>query len=278
MTGLLVSVRDAREAGLAIEAGVDVLDVKDPSRGSLGAADRATIAQIAALAAARVPLSVALGELIELRDAPPLHKVPRRSEAPPEHALRQAEPSLAADLPAGVRYAKLGLAGCAGLDDWESRWEAWAAGLPQGISPVAVAYADAQLAASPAADDVLAAAVRLKAAAVLIDTFDKQAGDLLTHWSVDHLESFLGVAADVPMPVVLAGSLTLEHIERLLPLTPYLFAVRGAACRAGRESPLDLQRLRRLVETVHGWSHHGREGAGIDESAVQAVRGGHPLR
>ena len=38
MTGLLVSVRSASEARVALAAGVDVIDVKEPNRGSLGAA------------------------------------------------------------------------------------------------------------------------------------------------------------------------------------------------------------------------------------------------
>ena len=36
--GLLVSVRSAAEAITALEAGADVIDVKEPSRGALGAA------------------------------------------------------------------------------------------------------------------------------------------------------------------------------------------------------------------------------------------------
>ena len=227
MTGLLVSVRSGEEARLALEAGVDVLDVKEPAHGSLGAADRATMGEIVALAADRVPLSVALGELVTLADEPP-----------------------GASLPAGVRYAKLGLSQCTGQSDWAKGWAAWAAALPEGVAPVAVAYADAHLAASPPEEEVLAVAACYGAAAVLVDTFDKQAGNLLTHWSADRLQRFLSAARQVNMPVVLAGSLTLPQIERLLPLQPWLVAVRGAACQAGRESPLDFDRLQRLVRAV----------------------------
>ncbi len=41
MTRLLVSVRSAAEAEIALSAGADLIDVKEPSRGSLGAADPA---------------------------------------------------------------------------------------------------------------------------------------------------------------------------------------------------------------------------------------------
>ena len=51
MTKLLVSVRDAAEARLAVEAGVDLIDVKEPSAGPLGAAAAETLAEIAAAVA-----------------------------------------------------------------------------------------------------------------------------------------------------------------------------------------------------------------------------------
>ena len=41
--GLLVSVRSAAEALSALAGGADVIDVKEPNRGSLGAADDETI-------------------------------------------------------------------------------------------------------------------------------------------------------------------------------------------------------------------------------------------
>ena len=41
--GLLVSVRSAAEALAALAGGADVIDVKEPNQGSLGAADDDTI-------------------------------------------------------------------------------------------------------------------------------------------------------------------------------------------------------------------------------------------
>src|SRR5262245_1743855 len=51
--GLLVSVRSVAEAMVALGAGVDLLDVKEPSRGALGRADWHVIADVARCAAAR---------------------------------------------------------------------------------------------------------------------------------------------------------------------------------------------------------------------------------
>ena len=64
MTGLLVSVRSAAEARIALEAGADLIDVKEPRRGALGAADPAVWKDVCRAVAGRVPVSVALGELV----------------------------------------------------------------------------------------------------------------------------------------------------------------------------------------------------------------------
>ena len=58
--GLLVSVRSAAEAITALEAGADVIDVKEPSRGALGAADCETIAAVVRAVAGRAPLRLHL--------------------------------------------------------------------------------------------------------------------------------------------------------------------------------------------------------------------------
>ena len=66
--GLLVSVRNANEARTALSAGADVIDVKEPNRGPLGAADIGEIAAIVEAVQSRVPVTAAMGELWELLD------------------------------------------------------------------------------------------------------------------------------------------------------------------------------------------------------------------
>ncbi|MES1213307.1 MAG: (5-formylfuran-3-yl)methyl phosphate synthase, partial [Singulisphaera sp.] len=47
-TGLLVSVRDANEARDALLGGADLIDLKEPTRGSLGRVDSAMIGEVVA--------------------------------------------------------------------------------------------------------------------------------------------------------------------------------------------------------------------------------------
>src|SRR4051794_5815895 len=97
MTRLLVSVRNKQEAALALAAGVDLIDIKEPRAGALGAADVRTIEDIVDLVNGRAPLSAALGELTQ-----PLR--------------------LPARLARELRYLKLGLAGAARKPDWRKLW------------------------------------------------------------------------------------------------------------------------------------------------------------
>ena len=60
---LLVSVIDAAEARLAVAGGVDIVDVKNPAEGSLGAPAPGVIAQVRDVLPAELPLSAAIGDL-----------------------------------------------------------------------------------------------------------------------------------------------------------------------------------------------------------------------
>jgi hypothetical protein len=226
MTGLLVSVRSAVEAEAALAGGADLIDVKEPLRGSLGAAEPAVWRDVLSVVAWRVPVSAALGELA--RDFRP---------APLEH-LR------------GFRFAKVGLAGCATMIDWPARWLGAMQLLPAGTRPVAVAYADWRSSDSPPAAEMLPIAAYAGAAYLLIDTFDKSAGRLLDYVAIDELAALSELARQHGIRLVLAGSLDEAAIVRLAPLAPAYFAVRGAACDADRTQAIALPRVKRLAEVV----------------------------
>jgi (5-formylfuran-3-yl)methyl phosphate synthase len=234
MTGLLVSVRSGAEAAIALRCGVDLIDVKEPSRGSLGAADAAVQQEVIDLVSDRVPVSVALGELADYR--PPTSDFQLWSQG----AYASRSPS----------YAKLGLAHAAAMSDWQARWTATMQTLPSGTKPVAVAYADWQHAASPAPAKVLAAAAQFQASFLLIDTFDKSRGNLLAHASLAELTDLSARAAEQKNRLVLAGSLDIEAIRAVLPLGPAYIAVRGEACAGERTQAIDAARVKRLVELV----------------------------
>ena len=63
MTLFLASVRDPAEAELALAAGADIVDLKDPGQGALGAVAPGVIAACVAAIAGRAPVSATIGDL-----------------------------------------------------------------------------------------------------------------------------------------------------------------------------------------------------------------------
>lgn len=245
MTKLLVSVRSAAEARLAVAAGVHLIDVKEPSRGSLGAADAETVQAIADVVPHATPLSVALGELsLALGEL--------SEDRRPAGRVFDALAVRLQKLPQNVRYAKLGLAGMATRSDWSADWRTAVQLLPAHVTPVAVAYADARLADAPSVNAVWREGRRLGCGALLIDTYHKRGQTLLDWLSVDELTAMRRQVHQDGGLLVLAGSLTLAEIERLLPLRPDYVAVRGAACAPndGRTGSICADALTRLMAAL----------------------------
>ena len=235
--GLLVSVRNAAEALAALAGGANVIDVKEPQRGALGAADASTVAAVVHAVSGRVPVTAAVGELIDSIDA-------------------KRQP-----IPAGVSFFKIGLAGCRRLPDWRSHWRDTIAalvgpscregpGAARHTAPTAVAYADWQAAGAPEPDEVLTAAVEAGCPALLVDTWDKSAGALFDHWPVDQVTRFVQTARSHGLIVVLAGSLAGENFLAAARLAPDLVGVRAAACDGGRRGIVVAELVRALQHAI----------------------------
>lgn len=212
MAGLLVSVRDAEEAESAVAGGASVIDIKEPSRGPLGRADRAIWESVLDRVPPPLPVSAALGELGEWSNL-------------------EAEAESLAD--SRLSFVKMGLSQAG--PDWISRWRELRRLLTPGGSPrwVAVVYLDWQVALAPPPEQVVSAALEAGAAGLLVDLWSKSEGQ------GGHVEAnlpargWLQRAREGGLFVCLAGRLDAAAIYRLNPLGPDLFGVRGAACAGG---------------------------------------------
>jgi uncharacterized protein (UPF0264 family) len=225
--GLLVSVRSAAEALTALAGGADVIDVKEPDRGPLGAADPTTIADVLRAVIGRVPVTAAAGELLDFDNC---------------NASQSSLPS-----PMGVDLYKIGLSGCLDEVNWQMRWSQIVATLGSQIGnaslPVTVAYADWRAARAPDPHDVLKLAIQSGCSALLIDTWDKSSGDLFSHWDLPELSMFVKRIRSHRIACVLAGSLNGPSIASAARLAPDFVAVRGAACEYGRHGTVTAQRV-----------------------------------
>jgi uncharacterized protein (UPF0264 family) len=222
---LLISVRSAAEATLALEAGAAVIDIKEPDGGPLGRAPCSVWQEVCATVRGAAPISVALGELSEWQITP-APVVPRQAWT-------------------GIAYRKLGLAGAG--PDWRSSWRELRGCLaaPQAPAWIAVAYVDWNRAGAPDPGAVLdAASESEQIVGVLLDTWDKaeclRLDVRLVAWAerVRHCGKLLAIA----------GGLDINLIAGLDQLMPDIVAVRGAACVGGnRRASIDPRRVSNLA-------------------------------
>ncbi len=230
---MLASVMNVAEAELAIAGGADVIDIKDARAGALGAASLEESALIISAVRAlkpHAPISATVGDL------------------PMEPSALSAACAERAAL--GVDYVKVGFmpgdarAACiAALSALE---------LPQRARLVAVLFADYEAPTRA----LLHSLAQAGFAGVVIDTFDKTRGSLLTHaarWpQQDGLQHAVQAARESGLFTGLAGGLSLGDIETLHHTGVAMLGFRGALCtEAARTAGLQLARVQHVRDQMH---------------------------
>lgn len=127
---LLVSVVSAPEARRALTGGAEIVDVKDPAEGPLGAPAPQVLSEVVAAVDGAAPVSVALGDLPNL---------------PHSAALAARGAALT-----GAAYVKVGLRAVSELDDAVALMRAVADTVGPDTAVIAAAYADAAALDPPA--------------------------------------------------------------------------------------------------------------------------------
>jgi uncharacterized protein (UPF0264 family) len=228
---LLVSVMDVGEARAAAAAGADIVDVKNPAEGSLGAPPPEVIEGVRAVVPAELPVSAAIGDMPNLPGTAALA------------ALGAAR--------SGAAFVKVGL--------WGVSTEAEAIGLLRavrdgvagipGVVVVAAAYADARrVAQAPLAPELLPRVARAAGVGVcLLDTAVKDGRGLLDWLTPDALTALVAEADAAGLQVALAGALRAEDLPLVRGTGADIVGVRSAACVDGRRTgALDAKRVRAL--------------------------------
>jgi uncharacterized protein (UPF0264 family) len=226
---LLVSVVDADEARVAVEAGVDIVDVKNPAEGSLGAPGPGVIGQVRQVVPPDRPVSVAIGDLPNLPGTAALA------------ALGAAR--------SGAAYLKVGLWGTSVTDEAVAVLRAVRDAVDGGAAVIAAAYADAErVPGRPLPpSEVVDAARRAGVGGCLLDTAIKDGRGLFDWLTPEALETLVGAGHAAGLEMALAGALREEDLSLVRATGADIAGVRAAACRDGsRSAPLDAERIGRL--------------------------------
>jgi len=225
---LLASAADADEAGTALLAGADIVDLKDPATGVLGACDIRTLAEAAAarrhLAPGR-PLSAALGAA-RADDAAPLAAAAARL---------------------GFDYLKTGLDGI--TDGVEAAallrpLAAAARDAAPGMRLIAATYADARAVGALAPADLPAAAAAAGFDGCLLDTAVKDGRGVLDHLGPAGVALFVRDCRARGLLAAVAGSIAAPDLGLVVAAAPDIIGARGALCAGGRRGRLDGARVR----------------------------------
>jgi uncharacterized protein (UPF0264 family) len=227
---LLVSVVDAAEARTAAAAGADIVDVKNPAEGSLGAPAPAVIAAVRAAVPAELPVSAAIGDMPNLPGTAALAAVGAAHS--------------------GATFVKVGLWGATTEGDAVALLRAVRDSVP-GAVVVAAAYADAErVAPAPLAPGLLPRVARAAGVELcLLDTAVKDGRGLLEWLSPDALTALVDDAHRSGLQVALAGALRADDLPVIHGTRADVAGVRSAACHdARRTGRLDGARVRALVK------------------------------
>jgi uncharacterized protein (UPF0264 family) len=228
---LLVSVRSADEVGPALAGGADIIDAKEPDRGSLGAVDRDVLSQILQ----RVPddrgVSVALGDVSRPEEVgAAIHglELPQRTSP---------------------TYLKLGFAGVRSPDQIGLLIEhavSVTSRMAASHRIVAVAYADSERAGTIPPGLIPSLAEAARAAAVLLDTHGKDGRGLLEWLPSGALVDWVALARQAGLLAALAGSLRPRDLALVGRAHPDVVGVRGAVCSGGRQGQVSEDLVRRF--------------------------------
>ncbi|MCJ7444636.1 MAG: (5-formylfuran-3-yl)methyl phosphate synthase [Methanotrichaceae archaeon] len=221
------------EARSALLGGADIIDIKNPKEGSLGANFPWIIRQIADLARGKVSISATIGDL----------------------DYKPGTASLAALGAAfsGADYIKAGLLGIKTANQAEDIL----ANIVKSVKEfdpkkkvVAAAYSDFQRVGSISPMLLPKAANKTGAELVMVDTAIKDGRSTFEFMSQSDLNDFISSAHIYGEEVAIAGTIGFQHLELLKNLQPDIIGVRGIVCGGDRQSSIKTELVRMLKNSL----------------------------
>lgn len=235
---LLVSIINREEAINAINGGTDILDIKNPKEGSLGANFPWVIKSISEEVheiAKDVEISATIG------DAP---------YKPGTMALAALGCTVS-----NVDYVKVGL--------FDTSTESQAVEVMKAVSKavkdynsdvkvVCAGYSDSYRIKSVHPSAIPNIAIDSEADIAMLDTGVKDGQSLLNFMSLDQLADFTDQCHEHGLLSALAGSLKEEHILKLIPLKPDVVGVRSVVCTSfdRLNGHLDSKKVEKLINLI----------------------------
>ena len=240
---LLISPTDEKEAAEAIAGGADIIDVKNPKEGALGASFPWVIKRIREVTPKNIEVSCALGDVPNLPCTVSLA------------ALGAAT--------TGVDYVKVGLYGVKTKEEAVYLMQNVTRAIKDcnpSIKVVATGYADAKRVGSVNPLLIPDIAREAEADVAMIDTAVKDGKNLFAFLTIDQLKSFVDAAHAYGLKAALAGSLRKEDLPAVYALGADVAGLRGAACTNSDRvnGRITRENVRALAEAMRRIEKHAK--------------------
>ncbi|MBR0472733.1 MAG: (5-formylfuran-3-yl)methyl phosphate synthase [Methanosphaera sp.] len=213
---LLVSAINLDEAKEATMGGADILDVKNPKEGSLGANFPWIIKEISNYANNNIIVSTTIGD------------VPYKPGTVSLAALGSAV--------SGSNYVKVGLYGTKTYEEALEVMKAVVKTIKEydsSITVVACGYADAYKTGSIEPEFIPKVAKDSGSDLAMLDTYIKDGHRLTDHMTTEQLQNFVNTSHNYGLKVALAGSVNKNDVAMLKKIGCDIMGVRGCVCTQG---------------------------------------------
>ena len=226
---LLVSPINIDEARAAANGGADIIDVKNPKEGSLGANFPWVIRAVKEAVNSKCPISATIGDM----------------------NYKPGTASLAAlgAAVAGAEYVKVGLFDVQTTEqafDMASHVVKSVKDYDPNKKVVISGYSDYKRINSIAVSKLPAVCADCGADVVMMDTGIKDGRSTFEFMSHEELSQFVASAHDLGLETAIAGTIKFEDIEPLNKIGPDIIGVRGCVCGGDRNSAIQ----QKLVEAL----------------------------
>jgi (5-formylfuran-3-yl)methyl phosphate synthase len=242
MTQLLISVKNVEEALLASEVGVDIVDLKDPNIGALGALGLRETERIVRAVNGLATVSATVGENHTLLDEL-VGDIQERTQL-------------------GVNIIKIGISELFYASDFVQNMQILTS---KGLKIVAVFFAD------EANDFELLEKIKQAGfCGAMLDTKNKQQ-NLLQLQTKGTLQSFTQICHQLHLKSGLAGSLRPQHIDLLVRFNPTYIGFRGGACENNvRKSALSSTKVTEIKNMLYEHNRLNEKPQGILQLALHS--------
>ena len=223
MTQLLISVTSVAEAQVALENGVDIIDLKEPAAGALGALPLNQIEAIIDFVNGQKLVSATIGD------------VPMQAEVIFDCVTKLANTK--------VDFIKIGFFQ---RDNYQSTLDKLKSITAKGVKLIAVLFAEYEY-----SDGLIKAIQQAGFNGVMLDTVQKNGNTFMYHRSAVDCKEFAKKVLELGMSFGLAGSLQLQHVVAAKKLNPTYIGFRGGVCDEDkREFGLNSGKIRAIRKAL----------------------------